>query len=91
MVENNFLSEDVSYFLFFLDGRSCTGTLVVRLEDDNDHSPQIEKEVTICQHVQDFAVLKPVDPDGPDNGPPFEFFLDNSASKLWTLGTKDGV
>lgn len=71
-------------------GRSCTGTLVVVLEDNNDHPPEIEKEVTICQHVQDFAVLKPVDQDGPENGPPFEFFLDNSASRLWTITAKDG-
>ncbi|ELK05682.1 Desmocollin-1 [Pteropus alecto] len=71
-------------------GRSCTGTLVVFLEDDNDHPPQIEKEVTICQHAQDFALLNPVDPDGPENGPPFEFALDNSASRRFTLETKDG-
>ncbi|XP_062932949.1 desmocollin-1 isoform X1 [Cynocephalus volans] len=70
-------------------GRSCTGTLVVLLEDDNDHTPQIDKEVTICQHNTDFAVLKPVDLDGPDNGPPFQFFLDNSAKKFWTLETKE--
>nr|KAF6422177.1 desmocollin 1 [Rousettus aegyptiacus] len=71
-------------------GRSCTGTLVVFLEDDNDHPPQIEKEVTICQHTQDFALLNPVDPDGPENGPPFQFALDNSASRRFTLETKDG-
>lgn len=78
-------------FFFFLGGRSCTGTLVVLLEDDNDHPPQIEKEVTICQHTQDFALLNPVDPDGPENGPPFQFALDNSASRRFTLETKDGV
>uniref|UniRef100_A0A8C0I1R6 Cadherin-2 n=1 Tax=Balaenoptera musculus TaxID=9771 RepID=A0A8C0I1R6_BALMU len=68
-------------------GESCPGTLVVLLEDDNDYPPQIEKEVTICRHDKDFAVLKPVDQDGPDNGPPFQFILDNSASKLWTIET----
>nr|KAF6471138.1 desmocollin 1 [Molossus molossus] len=31
-----------------------------------------------------------MDADGPENGPPFQFILDNSASKHWTLGTKDG-
>ncbi|XP_030782078.1 desmocollin-1 isoform X2 [Rhinopithecus roxellana] len=71
-------------------GRSCTGTLVVHLDDYNDHPPQIDKEVTICQNNEDFAVLKPVDPDGPENGPPFQFFLDNSASKNWNLEQKDG-
>ncbi|XP_008259396.2 desmocollin-1 isoform X1 [Oryctolagus cuniculus] len=71
-------------------GRSCTGTLVVLLEDFNDHPPQIDKDVTICRHEKDFAVLEPVDPDAPENGPPFQFFLDNSANKLWTLESKDG-
>ncbi|XP_054317336.1 desmocollin-1 [Pongo pygmaeus] len=71
-------------------GRSCTGTLVVHLDDYNDHAPQIDKEVTICQNNEDFAVLKPVDPDGPENGPPFQFFLENSASKNWNLEEKDG-
>ncbi|KAM9633597.1 desmocollin-1 isoform 1-T1 [Trichechus inunguis] len=72
------------------DGRSCTGTLVVLLEDDNDHAPQITEELTICHTDKDFAVLKPVDPDGPDNGSPFQFHLDNFASKFWTLESKDG-
>uniref|UniRef100_A0A2I3T2X8 Desmocollin 1 n=1 Tax=Pan troglodytes TaxID=9598 RepID=A0A2I3T2X8_PANTR len=71
-------------------GRSCTGTLVVHLDDYNDHAPRIDKEVTICQNNEDFAVLKPVDPDGPENGPPFQFFLDNSASKNWNIEKKDG-
>ncbi|XP_054439820.1 desmocollin-1 [Pteronotus mesoamericanus] len=71
------------------DGRSCTGTLVVLLEDHNDHPPQINKDVTICQHHQDFALLQPVDADGPENGPPFEFRLDNSVNKLWALEKKD--
>ncbi|XP_010641697.1 desmocollin-1 isoform X2 [Fukomys damarensis] len=72
-------------------GRSCTGTLVVFLEDYNDHAPQIDKDVTICQQNQDYAILEPVDLDGPENGPPFQFFLDNSASKLWTIHQKNGT
>ncbi|XP_077916597.1 desmocollin-1 isoform X2 [Halichoerus grypus] len=91
--ESKFVKNDrynVSVVAMDTDGRSCTGTLVVLLEDCNDHPPQIDKEVTICQHAQDYAVLKPVDADGPDNGPPFQFFLDNSADKLWNLETKDG-
>ncbi|XP_003127928.1 desmocollin-1 isoform X1 [Sus scrofa] len=88
-VKNN--QYNVSVIAMDADGRSCTGTLVVFLEDDNDHPPDIrEKEVTICRHDKDFAVLEPVDLDGPDNGPPFQFFLDNAASKLWTIETKDG-
>ncbi|XP_049626167.1 desmocollin-1 [Suncus etruscus] len=86
--ESKFVKNDqynISVMAMDADGRSCTGTLVVRLEDFNDHPPQIAKEVTLCQNDVDFAVLKPEDPDGPDNGPPFQFFLDNSASRLWTL------
>ncbi|KAG8516771.1 Desmocollin-1, partial [Galemys pyrenaicus] len=91
--ESKFVKNDqynISVVAMDADGRSCTGTLVVRLEDYNDHAPQIEKEVTICQHSKDFAILEPVDSDGPDNGPPFQFFLDNSASRLWTIESKDG-
>nr|XP_015095417.1 desmocollin-1 isoform X2 [Vicugna pacos] len=87
-VKNN--QYNVSVMAMDAVGRSCTGTLVVLLEDDNDHPPQIAKEVTICRHGKDFAVLEPVDADGPENGPPFQFVLDKSASKLWTLETKDG-
>ncbi|XP_060029640.1 desmocollin-1 isoform X2 [Erinaceus europaeus] len=91
--ESKFVKNDqynVSVVATDADGRSCTGTLVIRLEDFNDHSPQIEKEITICQNDKDFAVLQPEDLDGPDNGPPFEFLLDNSASKFWTIEPKDG-
>ncbi|KAF6087846.1 desmocollin 1 [Phyllostomus discolor] len=86
-VKNN--QYNVSVVATDRDGRSCTGTLVVLLEDHNDHPPQIDKDVTICQHNQDFALLSPTDPDGPDNGPPFEFRLDNSVNRLWTLEKKD--
>ncbi|XP_034851625.1 desmocollin-1 isoform X2 [Mirounga leonina] len=91
--ESKFVKNDrynVSVVAMDTDGRSCTGTLVVRLEDCNDHPPQIDTKVTICQHAKDYAVLKPVDADGPENGPPFQFFLGNSTSKLWNLETKDG-
>uniref|UniRef100_A0A8C8ZWE0 Desmocollin 1 n=1 Tax=Prolemur simus TaxID=1328070 RepID=A0A8C8ZWE0_PROSS len=87
-VKNN--QYNVSVVAMDAVGRSCTGTLVVHLEDSNDHPPQIEKEVTICQQDKNFAVLEPVDPDGPENGPPFQFLLENSARKLWTLQEKDG-
>ncbi|TKC44821.1 hypothetical protein EI555_007347, partial [Monodon monoceros] len=64
-----------------LDTKQWIRTMII------DHSPQIGKEVTICWHDKDFAVLKPVDQDGPDNGSPFQFILDNCASKLWTIET----
>ncbi|KAI4564919.1 hypothetical protein MJG53_015931 [Ovis ammon polii x Ovis aries] len=88
-VKNN--QYNVSVIAFDADGRSCTGTLVVLLEDKNDHPPQIkEEELTMCRHDKDYVVLEPTDQDGPDNGPPFQFILDNSASKLWTVETRDG-
>ncbi|XP_068955945.1 desmocollin-1 isoform X2 [Petaurus breviceps papuanus] len=70
------------------DGRSCTGTLVVRLEDENDNPPVIQKEVTICRHGDEGGTIEAVDHDGPANGPPFEFILDNQSSKLWTIRKK---
>ncbi|XP_075388992.1 desmocollin-1 [Tenrec ecaudatus] len=91
--ESKFVKNDqynISVIARDASGRSCTGTLVVLLEDENDHPPQINKDVTICRHDTEYAVLEPVDLDGPDNGPPFEFFLDNSARKLWTVESKDG-
>ncbi|XP_007951636.1 desmocollin-1 [Orycteropus afer afer] len=91
--ESKFVKNDqynISVIARDAGGRSCTGTLVVLLEDENDHSPEIVKEWTICRNDKEFAVLKPVDLDGPNNGPPFQFALDNSASKLWTLDSKDG-
>ncbi|XP_074133222.1 desmocollin-1 isoform X1 [Sminthopsis crassicaudata] len=69
-------------------GRSCTGTLVVLLEDENDNSPIIKKNVTICRHGDEGGLVEAVDHDGPRNGPPFEFILDNQSNKLWTIRKK---
>ncbi|XP_006899612.1 PREDICTED: desmocollin-1 isoform X2 [Elephantulus edwardii] len=91
--ESKFVKNDqynISVIARDASGRSCTGTLVVLLEDENDHPPEIKKELTICRHDKEFAVLEPVDLDGPDNGAPFQFTLDNSASRLWTIEAKDG-
>ncbi|XP_074055515.1 desmocollin-1 isoform X2 [Macrotis lagotis] len=66
-------------------GRSCTGTLVVRLEDDNDNKPIIKKNVTICRHGDEGGIIEAVDHDGPTNGPPFDFVLDNQSNKFWTI------
>ncbi|XP_023365938.1 desmocollin-1 [Otolemur garnettii] len=87
-VKNN--QYNVSVIAMDAAGRSCTGTLVVHLEDYNDHPPHIDKEVTICQQDKDYAVLQPIDEDGPENGPPFQFLLDNASSRLWTVEAKDG-
>ncbi|KAM5221992.1 desmocollin-1 [Ctenodactylus gundi] len=86
-VKNN--QYNVSVMAMDAGGRSCTGTLVVLLEDFNDHPPQIDKDITICQQDRDFAILEPTDLDEPENGPPFHFFLDNSVSRLWTIEPKD--
>ncbi|KAI5279141.1 desmocollin-1 isoform X1 [Manis pentadactyla] len=91
--ESEFVRNDqynVSVVAMDADGRSCTGTLMVLLEDYNDHPPQIQRDLTICQQNSDFVILEPEDLDGPENGPPFQFFLDNSAIKLWTIESKDG-
>ncbi|XP_044513972.1 desmocollin-1 [Gracilinanus agilis] len=72
-------------------GRSCTGTLVIRLEDINDHPPVIKENVTICRHGDESAVIEAFDRDGPTNGPPFDFQLDNLASRHWILRRKSGT
>ncbi|XP_057554078.1 desmocollin-1 isoform X2 [Hippopotamus amphibius kiboko] len=84
-VKNNGYS--VSIIAMDADGRSCTGTVVVLLEDKNQ-PPQIEKQVTICRRNENFAVLKPeYQGGGADNGSPFEFILGDSARRLWTIET----
>ncbi|XP_039768473.1 desmocollin-1 [Ornithorhynchus anatinus] len=70
-------------------GRTCTGTLVVLMEDINDNAPRIiQNDVIICHPANDFVELKAVDFDEPENGPPFSFALDNSAIKFWTIEKK---
>ncbi|XP_060029633.1 desmocollin-2 isoform X1 [Erinaceus europaeus] len=72
------------------DGRSCTGTLGIILEDVNDNGPIIPKQtVTICKPVMSFAEIVAIDPDHPVNGPPFSFSLESPSnldeSRKWRL------
>ncbi|XP_045637889.1 desmocollin-2 [Ursus americanus] len=72
------------------DGRTCTGTLGIILEDVNDSGPVIPKQtVVICKTVMSSADIVAVDPDGPTNGPPFDFSLDSDADsdieRKWRL------
>ncbi|ERE83973.1 desmocollin-2-like protein [Cricetulus griseus] len=64
------------------DGRSCTGTLGIILEDVNDNGPFIPKQtVVICKATMSSAEIVAVDPDEPVNGPPFDFSLESSDSE----------
>ncbi|XP_054985528.1 desmocollin-2 [Sorex araneus] len=72
------------------DGRSCTGTLGIILEDVNDNGPFIPKQtVIICKPVMSSAEIVAVDPDDIINGPPFEFSLEGTSStdteRMWRL------
>lgn len=71
------------------NGRTCTGTLGIILEDINDNGPYIPKQtVVICKPTMSSAEIVAVDPDEPINGPPFDFSLDSSDSeirRMWRL------
>ncbi|XP_048219514.1 desmocollin-2 isoform X1 [Perognathus longimembris pacificus] len=70
-------------------GRSCTGTLGIVLEDVNDNGPFIpQRTVVICKATMTSAEIVAVDPDEPENGPPFDFSLESSDSgvqRMWRL------
>ncbi|XP_062932871.1 desmocollin-2 isoform X1 [Cynocephalus volans] len=71
------------------DGRTCTGTLGIILEDVNDNGPSIPKRtVIICKTTMSSAEIGAVDPDEPINGPPFAFTLESSdaeVQRMWRL------
>ncbi|XP_015986696.2 desmocollin-2 isoform X2 [Rousettus aegyptiacus] len=72
------------------DGRTCTGTLRIKLEDVNDNGPIIPKQtVIICKTVMSSAEIVAFDPDDPVNGPPFDFSLESAPNsdtqRMWTL------
>ncbi|XP_007951634.1 desmocollin-2 [Orycteropus afer afer] len=72
------------------DGRTCTGTLGIILEDVNDNGPFIPKQtVVICKTTMSSAVIVAVDPDEPKNGPPFEFTVESlpgsDLQRAWEL------
>ncbi|XP_027628463.1 desmocollin-3 [Tupaia chinensis] len=71
------------------DGRSCTGTLAVNIEDVNDNPPEILQDyIVICKSKMGYTDISAVDPDEPAHGAPFYFSLGNTSpeiNKIWTL------
>uniref|UniRef100_A0A8C3YN34 Desmocollin 2 n=1 Tax=Catagonus wagneri TaxID=51154 RepID=A0A8C3YN34_9CETA len=78
------------------DGRTCTGTLGIVLEDVNDNGPFIPQwRVTICKSTMSSAEIVAVDPDEPIHGPPFDFALDGVSDsdvfRTWRLTKINGI
>ncbi|XP_074064641.1 desmocollin-2-like isoform X2 [Macrotis lagotis] len=72
------------------DGRTCTGTLRIVIDDENDNGPTVTRtDVTICKTQMNSAEIVAVDADDLINGPPFEFNLPSSSDRIggamWTL------
>uniref|UniRef100_A0A5F8GMI1 Desmocollin 2 n=1 Tax=Monodelphis domestica TaxID=13616 RepID=A0A5F8GMI1_MONDO len=71
------------------DGRSCTGTLGIVVDDVNDNGPSIPRNtVIVCKNRMGSAEIVAVDPDEPTNGPPFEFSLEDRFGRddtMWRL------
>ncbi|XP_042531137.1 desmocollin-3 isoform X2 [Dipodomys spectabilis] len=71
------------------EGRSCTGTLAVNIEDVNDNAPEILQDyLVICKPKMGYMDISAVDPDEPIHGAPFQFSLANTSReihRLWTL------
>ncbi|XP_058532875.1 desmocollin-3 isoform X2 [Ochotona princeps] len=70
-------------------GRSCTGTLIVSIEDVNDNAPTIPQDyIIICKSKMEYADILAADPDDAVNGAPFYFSLESASpdiSRIWTL------
>ncbi|XP_020848237.1 desmocollin-2-like isoform X1 [Phascolarctos cinereus] len=71
------------------DGKTCTGTLGIILEDVNDNAPVIlEENIVLCKPKMVHTTVVAVDPDDPINGPPFDFKLGRGSpeiQKIWTI------
>ncbi|KAK7811163.1 hypothetical protein U0070_004706 [Myodes glareolus] len=71
------------------EGKSCTGTLAVNIEDVNDNAPEILQDyLVICKPKMGYTDISAVDPDEPVHGPPFQFNLASSSpevNRIWTL------
>ncbi|XP_074064643.1 desmocollin-3-like isoform X2 [Macrotis lagotis] len=71
------------------DGKTCTGTLGIILEDVNDNAPVfLQENVILCKSKMGHTTIVAVDPDDPMNGPPFDFKLGPSSPdirKIWTI------
>ncbi|KAI5279139.1 desmocollin-3 isoform X1 [Manis pentadactyla] len=70
-------------------GRSCTGTLAVIIEDENDNSPEmLQSYLTVCKPKMGYADISAADPDEPIHGPPFSFSLASTSpeiTRVWAL------
>ncbi|KAM7126546.1 desmocollin-3 isoform 1-T1 [Molossus nigricans] len=71
------------------DGRSCTGTLAINIEDVNDNAPHIlQDQIIVCKPKMGYTDISAFDADEPIHGAPFYFSLANPSSeinKIWTL------
>lgn len=79
----------------FSEGRSCTGTLALNIEDMNDNAPEIiQDDIVICKPKMGYTDISAVDPDEPIHGPPFQFALASSSpevNRIWTLNQVNGI
>ncbi|KAB1258450.1 Desmocollin-3 [Camelus dromedarius] len=77
------------------DGRSCTGTLAVNIEDVNDNPPEIlQNYLVVCKPKMEYTDISAVDPDEPINGAPFYFTLADTSlavNRIWTLTRVNAV
>ncbi|XP_060026596.1 desmocollin-3 isoform X1 [Lagenorhynchus albirostris] len=71
------------------DSRSCTGTIEVKIVDENDNPPEIlQNYLVICKPKMEHVDISAVDPDEPMHGAPFHFSLAKTSpeiNRLWTL------
>lgn len=85
----------LSLFPFFLDGRSCTGTLVINIEDVNDNAPEILQDyLVICKPKMEYTDISAVDHDDLIHGAPFYFSMPNTSpeiNRIWTLSKVNGI
>lgn len=85
----------LNFFPFFLDSRSCTGTIEVKIVDENDNPPEIlQNYLVICKPKMEHVDISAVDPDEPMHGAPFHFSLAKASpeiNRLWTLAKVNGI
>ncbi|XP_059975520.1 desmocollin-3 isoform X2 [Mesoplodon densirostris] len=71
------------------DSRSCTGTLAIKIEDENDNPPEIvQNHLIVCKPKMEYVDISAVDPDEPNHGAPFHFSLAKTSPEInrpWTL------
>uniref|UniRef100_A0A8C5Z566 Desmocollin 3 n=1 Tax=Marmota marmota marmota TaxID=9994 RepID=A0A8C5Z566_MARMA len=71
------------------DGRSCTGTLAVNIEDVNDNPPQLLQDyLVVCKPKMTYVDISAIDLDEPVHGAPFHFSLANTSpevNRIWTI------